>query len=118
MNGHVLHVDDDADTRDLIKIWLGLHGYRVTAVSTVADALELVQTVKFNIYILDNWLQGADGIELCRRIRAFDRNTPILFLSGAAYQGDKDQAIGAGAQAYLTKPADLDEFYETVARLI
>lgn len=118
INSRALYVEDDPDTCDLVEIWLDIHGCKVTTARTAAEALRLANTSKFDIYILDNWLPDGSGIELCQQIRAIDSQTPIIFFSGAAYRHDREQGISAGAQAYLTKPADLDEFYETVARLI
>jgi len=51
-------------------------------------------------------------------LRKFDNDTPILFYSGAAYEQDKRAALAAGAQAYLTKPADNEKLVEEVSRLI
>lgn len=118
VNHKVLFVDDDSDTCDLMRTWLSLNGYNVATAPTMFDALELVQSHNFSLYIFDNWLADGSGIELCRQIRAFDRNTPILFVSGAVYQSDIDQALAAGAQAYLRKPVDLTELCHTTVQLI
>lgn len=118
INSHALYVEDDPDTCDLVEIWLDSHGCQVTTARTVAEALRLAKTSRFDIYILDNWLPDGSGIYLCQQIRAFHQHTPILFFSGAAYSTDREQAIHAGAQAYLTKPADLRDLYDTVVQLI
>jgi DNA-binding response OmpR family regulator len=118
MNNRILYVDDDADSRDLVQVWLSLYGYTVVTAATMADALRLSKIHVFDIYILDNWLPDGSGIYLCQQIRAFHQQTPILFFSGAAYSTDREQAIHAGAQAYLTKPADLQDLYDTVVQLI
>jgi DNA-binding response OmpR family regulator len=117
MEKAVLYVEDDADTRDLIQLWLGINGYSVTTACTVIDALALVRTGKFVLYILDNWLPDGNGIDLCQQIRVFDHDTPILFISGAAYPTDQEQAIDAGAQEYLTKPTDLEDLFDAVMQL-
>jgi DNA-binding response OmpR family regulator len=62
--------------------------------------------------------RSSSGIELCRELRRFDSNTPILFYSGAAYEHDKKDAEESGAQGYVTKPADGDELISEVLRLI
>jgi len=77
------------------------------AVGTAAQALSLMETERFDLYLLDAWLPGLDGFELCRRMRAFDPHTPILFFSGAAHEADKKRGIEAGADAYVIKP-DVD----------
>ncbi|MBA2703514.1 MAG: response regulator [Blastocatellia bacterium] len=65
-----------------------------------------------------NWLPGISGPGLCERLRDFDKTTPILFYSGAAYERDKEQARLAGAQGYLVKPTDGDTLAAEVSRLI
>ena len=75
-----------------------------STVGTAAQALSLIQTERFDLYLLDTSLPDLDGFELCRRMRARDPHTPVLFYSGAAYDSDKKRGIEAGAIAYLTKP--------------
>jgi CheY-like chemotaxis protein len=111
---HILYVEDDADSCELIQLWLGFHGYTVETVRTAAEALPLAQAGLFSLFILDNWLPDGDGIELCKQIRAFDGDTSIIFVSGVAYPADIGQAMSAGAQAYLTKPIELTNLYHAV----
>jgi DNA-binding response OmpR family regulator len=77
------------------------------AVGTGAQALSSIQTERFDLYLLDSQLPDFDGFDLCRQMRAFDPDTPILFFSGAGYEADKKRGIEAGANAYVIKP-DLD----------
>src|SRR5262245_5125113 len=100
----VLCVDDDHDTCEILKIYCS--DWKVRTAASAAQALVSAQRRTFNLYLLDNWLPDEDGIELCRKIRQFDPNTPIMFYSAAAYSGDREQAIAAGAQEYVVKPAD------------
>jgi DNA-binding response OmpR family regulator len=58
------------------------------------------------------------GVELTRHIRAFNQTTPILFYSGAARDADRQAALVAGAQGYLTKPVDIDLLLAEVETLI
>ena len=81
-------------------------------------AARLAEKESFDLYLIDNWMPGASGIELCRWLRIFDSDTPILFFSGAAYDQDKQTALAAGAQGYLTKPAEIEKLVEEVSRLI
>jgi DNA-binding response OmpR family regulator len=74
------------------------------AVGTAAQALSLLHTERFDLYLLDAWLPDLDGFELCRRMRDFDQDTPILFFSGAAYEADRRKGMAAGANAYVIKP--------------
>src|SRR6202521_6300108 len=103
----VLCVDDDEDSRVMLITLLRLALIEARAVGTAAQALSSIQTERFDLYLLDARLPDLDGFELCRRMRAFDPHTPILFFSGAAYEADKKRGIEAGADGYVIKP-DVD----------
>ncbi len=100
----VLCVDDDRDSREMLSMLLKFWRIETKAVGTATQALSLIQAERFDLYLLDSWLPDLDGFELCRRMRAFDPHTPILFFSGAAYEADKKRGIEAGANAYVIKP--------------
>src|SRR6266404_4193030 len=116
--GHILYVEDDEDTRELLTYVLSKSNYDVVAAANYEDALLLARTNHFDLYLIDNWMSGGSGIDLCKKLREFNPWTPILFYSGAAYESDKQQAFAAGAQAYLVKPVDNDELIEEVSRII
>ena len=63
--------------------------------------------------MLESRLPDVDGFEFCRRLRAIDPHTPILFFSGAAFEADKKKGIEAGANAYVVKP-DLDGLVSSI----
>jgi DNA-binding response OmpR family regulator len=117
-NPHVLYIEDDADTRELVWFVLTKNNCRVTLASDCEEALRLARNTSFDLYIVDNWMPGGSGIDFCRQLRQFDAKTPILFYSGAAYDSDKYEALAAGAQGYLTKPVDNDKLAEEVFTLI
>lgn len=114
----ILYVEDDRDTRALVSYVLARESYEVVVAEDLDQATNLAQKAPFDLYLIDNWLPGASGIELCGCLRRFDNDTPILFYSGAAYEEDKHAALAAGAQAYLTKPAANETLVEEVSRLI
>jgi len=116
--GNILYVEDDQDTRDLVTCVLTMNNYRIVAAEDCDEALMLARSSQFDLYLIDNWMAGCSGIDLCKKLREFDPLTPILFYSGAAYESDKQQAFAAGAQEYLVKPVDIDELIEQVTRLI
>ena len=93
--------------------------YHVTAVETAAEALALNGKNKFDLYILDIWLPGMDGVELCRRLRERGVTNPIMFFSAmGVQQKDKDYVLASGADEFLVKSIDIDRFTDTVARLL
>jgi DNA-binding response OmpR family regulator len=114
----ILCTEDDPDTRDFIVLLLSGHNYEVVTSASSPESVHLARTQRFDLYLLDNWLAGSSGVELCKELRSFDSKTPILFYSGAAYDKDKEQALDSGAQGYLTKPADGDELVAEVLRLV
>jgi len=113
----VLCVDDDEDSRVMLTALLGITLIEAKAVGTAAQALSSIRTEHFDLYLLDSRLPDLDGFALCRRIRDFDPETPILFFSGAAYEADKKRGIEAGANAYVIKP-DLDGLLESIKQFV
>jgi CheY-like chemotaxis protein len=116
--GQILYTEDDADTRELVSYVLAGSNYKVMVAENNDTALLLARSNHFDLYMIDNWMPGGSGVELCRKLREFDSYTPILFYSGAAYDKDKQEAFASGAQGYLTKPVDNDELIKEVFRLI
>ena len=116
--GHILYVEDDEDTRELVAYVLANSHYAIVAAANGDEALRLARTNKFDLYVIDNWMSGVSGIDLCRKLREFDSRTPILFYSGAAFERDKQDAFAAGAQGYLVKPAGPDELIAEVNRIV
>lgn len=116
----ILCVDDDEDTRNLIDFMLEHeeNGYVITSVQNAEDALELLESRNFDLYILDCWLSEMTGIELCSRIREKDKQTPIMFFTGMARPVDREVGLAAGANEYLVKPEDISILTETVGRLL
>jgi DNA-binding response OmpR family regulator len=114
----ILCIEDDADTREILRLLLELHCFEVRCAEDSAQALSLARAGKFDLYLLDNWLPGMPGDLLCQQLREFDSTTPILFYSGAATEADKARAIASGAQGYVVKPADLEELTAEIRRLL
>jgi two-component system, OmpR family, response regulator len=114
----VLYIEDHEDTRELVTIVLEQKSYEVVTESTIESGVAIAGSQHFDLYLLDSWLPDGSGVDLCRRIREFDRATPILFYSAAAYEIDRDEAIKSGAQAYLVKPSHPSELCSMVTSLI
>ena len=114
----ILYVEDNTDTRELVSLVLRQNDFEVVTVANPEEAIQLAQSERFSLYILDNWMKGMTGIELCTRLREFDSDTPILFFSGAGYEQDKQNALDCGAQGYLVKPANPDDLVAEACRLL
>ena len=114
----ILYTEDDADTRELIRFVFTRRGYEIVCAESGAEALELARVEPCDLFLVDNWMPELTGIELTRHIRAFNQIIPILFYSGAANDQDKQAALNAGAQGYLTKPAAIDDLIAEAERLM
>jgi len=100
---HLLVVDDDRDTRELLSVYLGKQGF---AVSTVADGREMDAWLAQNstdLVILDLMLPGEDGLSIARRLRA-EHRLPIVMISARGTDIDRIVGLEAGADDYLPKP--------------
>ena len=114
----VLYIEDHDDTRELVTLVLEQRSYEVVTGSTIQSGVSLAGSQHFDLYLLDSWLPDGSGLDLCRQIREFDKATPILFYSAAAYENDRADAIESGAQAYLVKPSQPSELCNLVTSLI
>jgi DNA-binding response OmpR family regulator len=114
----VLYCEDDLDSREIIRLILTTEGFDAVCPENPVDFLKLAKEEHFDAYLLDYVMPEMSGGELCRRIREFDSRTPIIFYSGAAYPSDKEEALAAGAQAYIAKPATMEEVVCTIRSTI
>lgn len=116
--GRILCTEDDADSRELLVYLFEHAGYDISCTDNSLDAIDRVKSEHFDLILVDNWMPGLTGVALTQEIRQFNRTTPILFYSGAAYEEDKQRARDAGAQGYLVKPEGVVQLVNEVARLI
>lgn len=77
----ILCVEDDKDCYELLQFILGYEGFEVVPCATSKEGLQLAKESKFSAIILDNRLADINGLEICRQIRTYDRQTPIIFYS-------------------------------------
>ena len=114
----ILHVEDDADTRTLVACILHAKGWQVVSVENATLALGLAAAGGFDLYLIDNWIEGDRENSLCRGLRTLDPHTPILFYSGAVYPSDVASALASGAQGYLEKPCTPDALVQEILKLV
>ena len=117
-NARILYAEDDADTRELVTLVLEMQNCQVVATESYEEALRLARAEHFDLYLIDNWMPHISGVKLCEQLREFDRHTPVLFYSGAAYDADRERALASGAQGYLVKPAGGEQLIAEVLRLV
>ena len=113
----VLCVEDDGDTRDMLKFMLGLSDFEAVVAPDIDAALHLMEREQFSLYVLDGGFRDFEELSLCERIRASDSRTPIVMFSGRAAASDIEAGMRAGANAYLVKP-DSSELIPVIRRLL
>jgi DNA-binding response OmpR family regulator len=114
----ILYVDEHAESCELLVLWLNGSGYEVVPANTLFEGLRLAKSGTFDVYILSGKFIDGTGLDLCRQIRLFDSNTPVIFYSALARDSDLVAALNAGAQAYLIKPNDFERIEPTIRRLV
>lgn len=110
----VLLIEDDKNIVELLRIHLNDLACTVTACLNGQEGLAKAREQQFDLIILDLMLPGLNGMEICRRIRQADRQTPILILSAKSEEIDKVLGLETGADDYLTKPFSVREFIARV----
>ena len=103
MAERILMIDDDSRLAGMVQDYLGGAGFRVTVAGTGRDGEALLKRDAFDAVILDLMLPDADGLDLCRRLRA-SSDVPILMLTARGEPMDKVVGLEIGADDYLAKP--------------
>jgi PleD family two-component response regulator len=108
---HILIVEDQPNTAEMLTSYFKTQGYEVTSVGWGKDALAFVEKTVPDLVLLDIRLPDIDGYEVCRQLRAQRRtaNVPIIFLTEKRERSDKLQGLKLGAVDYITKPFDIQE---------
>jgi PAS domain S-box-containing protein len=114
----VLVVEDNLDLVMGLQDFLHYDGYAVTVADTVAGAIELVRTHRFNAIILDLGLPDGDGIDVLKESQCLDPALPVVVVTAHISQDRTLGALAEGAYAYLTKPYDREELRHILRRAI
>jgi two-component system OmpR family response regulator len=110
----VLVVEDDVKMASLLRRGLLEEGLAADVARTGDDALWMAEATDYDAIVLDVMLPGADGFDVCRRLRESGRWSPVLMLTARDAVEDRVAGLDAGADDYLTKPFS---FAELLARL-
>jgi len=104
MGARILVVDDEPNIIATVAPLLRARGYEVFSAMTGLTALDSFDRDKPDLVILDLGLPDINGVDVCRRLREAASGVPILVLSARGAEGDKVNALDAGADDYVTKP--------------
>ena len=119
---HILLVDDDVDTLDLLTEALRQQHATVTAVCSAQAAIEAIKISKPDILVSDIAMPGEDGYQLLERIRAMNSDgllsIPALAITAYAKHEDREAALSSGYQGYLAKPIELSELVKAVEHAV
>lgn len=119
MAKHVLLAEDEANIVTSLTFLLERAGFAVTAEMDGEAALEAALAAPPDVMVLDVMLPGLDGMEVLRRLRASDaaRALPVVMLTAKGQREDRDNAMVAGADLFITKPFSNAELVDAVCRL-
>jgi len=118
IKGRILCVDDDKDTREMLRALLGLEGYEVVEAENVAEGLNQGVRNNFDLILLDWVFKDGTGVELCKKLRSTGAATPVLFCSGRSDKVDIETAMKAGAQGFLIKPVEVTQLFESLSQFL
>ena len=111
----VLVVDDQQKVLTFIEIDLKLRGFEVVCTCVSKQALELVNSIKPDIMLLDMIMPGIDGFEVLKELRSYS-DLPVIAFS--ASPGNQDLALEAGANDFIHKPFEPDEIAKRINAIL
>ncbi len=117
---HLMIIEDDEDTLEILRATLEAHGFRVTPYESAADTLREAPLNAVDLIISDIGMPELDGFELMRELRQLPtyKTVPAIALSGYASQTDAKNALAAGFNAHVSKPVDPAELISMVKSLL
>ena len=115
----ILIVEDSPDNMKLFRTILALKGHEVTGLTGGDDLLRLVESFAPELVLMDIQLPGKDGFALLREIReSTHARLRVVALSAHAMAGDRERAVEAGFDGYITKPIDIRAFPDQIAQAL
>jgi two-component system response regulator ResD len=101
----------------MLQLILSEEDFEVRTAATVDSAIEMATSGNFDLYVLDKRLPDGSGLELCATLNRISPGVPCIFYTGDAYEVHRQQAIAAGATAFVPKP-DVDGLIDMVHKLL
>lgn len=114
----ILAVDDDKNTRMLLKAVLEAENYSVLTAEDGEQALRIMDENHVDLVVLDVMMPRMDGYEFTRVLREGNNNLPILMISAKQLPADKKQGFLVGTDDYMTKPIDEEEMLLRIKALL
>jgi DNA-binding response OmpR family regulator len=114
----ILYVEDEADTREMIDIYLSGQGYQVETAATSAEALKLASENSFDIFMIDLRLPDGLGADLAVELRKMQPSVPIVYYTASIFPEERLETMAKCGEAYLLKPDSFEDIEETIENLI
>lgn len=120
VSGTVLYIEDNLENRILVRRILMAEGYEVLEADSSSAGLELAQTEKPQLVLVDINMPNLDGLSLTSIMKADPglRAIPVVALTANVMKGDKERTLAAGCDGYIQKPIDVDFFPRQIARFM
>jgi len=106
---HILIIEDDAQSRQVVRLATEAQSYILTEASTGDEGLELARASDPDLILLDINMPGMSGLDVCRKLRADGSLVPIIMLTAKSDTIDKVVGLEVGAEDYVTKPFEVRE---------
>ena len=120
VGAHILIVEDDEDTLELLQSTFKAKGFRVTTCQSAPEALEIAPKNSIDLILSDIGMPHMDGFEMMKKLRELPNmhDVPAIALSGYATSKDTRMALAAGFNAHVSKPIEPSELLKTTTRLL
>jgi DNA-binding response OmpR family regulator len=117
-DNHILVVDDDPDIGIMIKTMLEYKGYSVILVDRPENAEDSIKENMPDLIIMDMLLSGANGTDICTRLKQNPLTAPLPVMMISAHPNAKQICIDAGANDFISKPFDMQDILLKINRLM
>jgi len=110
----ILVLDDDPDICIMIKMVLDYYGYDAMDAENEVNARKIISSNHVDLVIMDMLLSGADGTDICRRLKQDKVTSSIPILMFSAHPTAKDSCLAAGADDFISKPFEMNDMMDKI----
>ena len=116
----VLYVEDNIDNRILVRRILVAEGYNILEAQDAKEALQVVQSQRPDLILMDINMPEIDGYTLTTRLKGMPglSSVPIIALTANVMRGDRERSLEAGCDGYIQKPIDVDQLPTQIKRFL
>jgi CheY-like chemotaxis protein/two-component sensor histidine kinase len=117
---HLMIIEDDDDTLEMLRATLEMRGFRVTTCESAAETLRIAPVTSVDLIISDIGMPLMDGLEMIQRLRELEnyQSVPAIALTGYASSKDEKAALTAGFDAHVSKPIDPAELLRLIDKFV